>query len=437
MTDIAIEISALSKRYSKGSAGSLLVNGKRWRPRLILGFSSRQDTKDDDGDENYFWALKDVSFTVKRGEAVGIIGRNGAGKSTLLKILSRITAPTEGHARICGRVNSLLEIGTGFQKSLSGRDNIYLNASILGLSRTETNRLYDQIVEFSGVGEFIDMPVKYYSSGMYSRLAFAVAAHIVSDILLIDEVLAVGDAAFQKKCLHRMHDMLGSGRTILFVSHSMDSVMKFCDKAIWLERGRMAMQGDVKDVAKAYLKDVDKLCAAWQNPAPGREPGDRQGAKKAKTGTGADLISFKLLDREGKAREIFFRDEEIHVSIEYEILSISLPIIPVFHLHCGPRHAQKEEVHVFTSYDATANAARASGVYVSSAVIPAGMLNSGHYHFSVALVTPARPLIRHVKLEKLLACKVVDTYSDSAVFGRERRGVIHPQLSWRTVGVSG
>jgi lipopolysaccharide transport system ATP-binding protein len=208
-------------------------------------------------DENAIWALKDISFEIKRGEAVGIIGRNGAGKSTLLKILSRITKPTAGYADMYGTLGSILEVGTGFHPDLTGRENIYLNGSILGLSKKEIDHLFDEIVAFTELEKFIDTPVKYYSSGMYVRLAFAVAAYLERDILLIDEVLAVGDAAFQKKCLGKMEGIAGSGRTILFVSHSISSVRALCTRAIWLDQGQVTEDGDVNSVTRKYVESLD------------------------------------------------------------------------------------------------------------------------------------------------------------------------------------
>jgi lipopolysaccharide transport system ATP-binding protein len=216
-----------------------------------------------------FWALKDVSFEVKQGEVIGIVGRNGAGKSTLLKILSRISEPSEGGAYIRGRVGSLLEVGTGFHPELTGRENVFLNGAILGMKRAETARKFDEIIAFAQVEEFIDTPVKFYSSGMYMRLAFAVAAHLEPDILVVDEVLAVGDAAFQKKCLGKMEDVARGGRTVLFVSHQMNAVKSLCSKALWLARGRVIDYAAADDVVRRYLSDEGDSASWTSDGAPG------------------------------------------------------------------------------------------------------------------------------------------------------------------------
>lgn len=260
MSDTVIHVEQLGKRYRIGHQRQenyvalrdvLAHNAKsitRWfgvsRPVPI-----EQATKD-------FWALKDVSFEVKRGDRVGIIGRNGAGKSTLLKILSRITEPTEGRIRLKGRVASLLEVGTGFHPELTGRENIYLNGAILGMSRQEIQRKFDEIVAFAEVETFLDTPVKRYSSGMYVRLAFAVAAHLEPEILIVDEVLAVGDAAFQKKCLGKMEDVGQSGRTVFFVSHNMSAIQTLCNSCICLQQGKVKHKGAIDDAIQLYLGDA-------------------------------------------------------------------------------------------------------------------------------------------------------------------------------------
>jgi len=258
MSDIAIRVENLSKRYRIGGPR---VPYKTMRETLVQAaqapfrrlHSTFQRSNVQPSNDNTIWALKDVSFEVQRGDVVGIIGRNGAGKTTLLKILSRITEPTEGYAEIHGRVGSLLEVGTGFHPELTGRENIYLNGAILGMKRAEIERKFDEIVAFAEIEKFLDTPVKHYSSGMYVRLAFAVAAHLEPEILLVDEVLAVGDAAFQRKCLGKMGDVAKEGRTVLFVSHNMAAVANLCQRAFLLREGVLVKSGRTPDVITEYL----------------------------------------------------------------------------------------------------------------------------------------------------------------------------------------
>ncbi len=263
MSDIAIKVEGLGKRYRIGANQQAYktlrekLNDTALTPfralRSLAGRNGHNSTNGKKSKAEMIWALKDVSFEVKRGEVVGIIGRNGAGKSTLLKILSRITEPTVGYADITGRIASLLEVGTGFQPELSGRENIYLNGSILGMKHAEIRRKFDEIVAFAEVEKFIDTPVKHYSSGMYVRLAFGVAAHLDPEILLVDEVLAVGDAAFQKKCLGKMGDVAREGRTVLFVSHNMAAIENLCGRGVVLIDGRVSHEGGVEECVAAYL----------------------------------------------------------------------------------------------------------------------------------------------------------------------------------------
>ena len=272
MSDTVIRVENLGKRYKIGkregyltlrdTLASAFKSPLRWsRKRNSSPAMSHQPsaTSLEPSANNYIWALKDVTFEVTQGEVVGIIGRNGAGKTTLLKILSRITEPTEGYAEIKGRIGSLLEVGTGFHPELTGRENIYLNGAILGMKKREIDKKFDEIVAFAEIEKFIDTPVKYYSSGMYVRLAFAVAAHLEPEILLVDEVLAVGDAAFQKKCLGKMSDVAKEGRTVLFVSHNMAAVRSLCEKAFLLNEGKVIFDGSAQEVIKHYLQSVISL----------------------------------------------------------------------------------------------------------------------------------------------------------------------------------
>jgi lipopolysaccharide transport system ATP-binding protein len=274
MTAFAVQAEGLGKRYRIGvqaerhdSLRDLIGHAMRSPIRNLQRIRGLTAFGADDGDD-VVWAIRDVSFSVSRGEAVGIVGRNGAGKSTLLKLLSRITEPTEGRAVLRGRVGSLLEVGTGFHPDLTGRDNVYLNGAILGMDRRHVEARFDEIVEFAGVERFIDTPVKRYSSGMYLRLAFAVAAHLEPEILVVDEVLAVGDAQFQRKCLGKMRSVSEEGRTVLFVSHNLTAVRTLCSRALLLRDGRVAVDDTAPRVVSAYMADVSEAVWEWQ---PARE----------------------------------------------------------------------------------------------------------------------------------------------------------------------
>jgi len=311
MSSPIIVVEGLSKRYAVGTARrhDLL------RDRLSAGFGSawrllrgRRTAADRSGAEEEFWALRDVDFEVAQGNVVGIIGRNGAGKSTLLKILSRITEPTRGRVRLRGRVASLLEVGTGFHPELTGRENIFLNGSILGMSRVEIRRKFDEIVAFADIGPFLDTPVKRYSSGMYVRLAFAVAAHLEPEILIVDEVLAVGDIAFQKKCLGKMHSVSAEeGRTVLFVSHHIDAVRRLCNSVILLSGGRVQAIGPTARVLNLYLQD-NFAAEAPRVPAPDAHLREQ-----------AYLTSVALEAADGRARAVVAVGEPWRVRIGLQV----------------------------------------------------------------------------------------------------------------------
>lgn len=281
MSDIAIQVENLAKLYQLGeiSTGTLSQDLTRW----WAGIRGREDpyqkigqvnNRTSGGTSDFVWALQDISFEVKKGEILGIIGRNGAGKSTLLKILSRVTKPTTGRIRVRGRMASLLEVGTGFHPELTGRENIFLNGAILGMRREETRRKLDEIVDFAGVERYLDTPVKRYSSGMYVRLAFAVAAHLEPEILIVDEVLAVGDAEFQKKCLGKMKDVSeNDGRTVLFVSHNMEAVQNLCNRGMLLAQGQLVTVGDLKSVVNQYLSNGPLAEARFKFETPAQQEG--------------------------------------------------------------------------------------------------------------------------------------------------------------------
>ena len=314
MSEIAIQVEQLSKKYTIGhqrDARDGLRHALEDAFRSPLRwFRQRQAARAQLSED--FWALKDVSFDVKQGEVVGVVGRNGAGKSTLLKVLSRITEPTSGSVRIRGRVASLLEVGTGFHQELTGRENIFLNGAILGMSKAEIKRKFDEIVAFSEVEKFLDTPVKRYSSGMYVRLAFAVAAHLEPEILIVDEVLAVGDAEFQKKCLGKMGEVSKTGRTILFVSHNLSAVEQLCTKAILLRSGKIHCSGDVSKVSSAYLGGALTSSTGIFDL--------RSHASRA-TGATPIITGMQMMGKNGQPTACIGSDEEVFVDITLAISS--------------------------------------------------------------------------------------------------------------------
>jgi lipopolysaccharide transport system ATP-binding protein len=304
MNDVAIRVESLSKRYT---IGARKAQYETFRDQVASGlaglFKSRNRASQA---AEGFWALKDISFEIKRGDVVGLIGRNGAGKSTLLKILSRITEPTSGFADINGHIASLLEVGTGFHAELSGRENIYLNGAILGMKRAEITRKFDDIVEFAEVGQFVDTPVKHYSSGMYVRLAFAVAAHLQPEILLVDEVLAVGDTAFQRKCLGKMGDVAKDGRTIIFVSHNMAAVEGLCTAAHMMSEGRIVQSGSTSEVIANYLSSFSTLSGVLLEDRT-----DRKGDQKIK------FTDIQFLSDDGTPTAVVQSGTHVEFSVSY------------------------------------------------------------------------------------------------------------------------
>jgi lipopolysaccharide transport system ATP-binding protein len=315
-SDTVISVESLSKRYLVGHEGpqeryhslrdTVVRHGKNFLRKAVDMGRGKQLIQGDTVEE--FWALKDVSFEVKRGEVLGIIGGNGAGKSTLLKILSRITEPTGGRVTLSGRVSSLLEVGTGFHPELTGRENIFLNAAILGMQRSEARLKFDEIVAFAGVEKFLDTPVKRYSSGMYVRLAFAVAAHLEPEILIIDEVLAVGDAEFQKKCLGKMHDVAKAGRTVLFVSHQLNAVRKLCDRGLHMKAGNLADDGPMSTVIDQYLMQTVEGIDGGHFVRSGKKPVDSVFYVTAVIVSGEET---------GEARREFESDDTIVIRVNY------------------------------------------------------------------------------------------------------------------------
>jgi lipopolysaccharide transport system ATP-binding protein len=364
--------------------------------------------------------LKDVSFEVKRGEVVGIIGRNGAGKTTLLKILSRIVEPTEGRAEIHGRVGSLLEVGTGFHPELTGRENIYLNGAILGMKKAEIDRKFDEIVDFSGVEKFIDTPVKRYSSGMYVRLAFAVAAHLEPEILLIDEVLAVGDAEFQKKCLTKMGDVAEEGRTVLFVSHNMPAITRLCSRAVLLNEGRVEKTGPSHHVVSAYMNSGLGTMAAREWSKLDDAPGD-------------DVVRLCAVrvETEGQVGDVVDITQPTRIILEYQVMKPGVKLVPNLHFF------NQESIRVFVSLDSDPNwrdRARPIGRFVSIAWIPGNLLSEGILYVDAA-ISSLHPHVTHVYEKDVVAFQVVDKLSGDSARGDyagSMPGVMRPLLKWST-----
>lgn len=333
------------------------------KAKQVAGFEKKEE----------FWALKDINFSVQKGEIVGIIGSNGAGKSTLLKILSQITPPTEGEIILRGRVGSLLEVGTGFHPELTGRENIFLNGAILGMKKKEIAKKFDEIVEFAGIGKFLDTPVKYYSSGMYVRLAFSVAAHMEPDILLVDEVLAVGDAEFQKKCLGKMDEITKTqGRTILFVSHNMEAIRSICSKCIILKNGQIRAVGHPKDIIDEYLNSVQKnAIKTFDLQNPGKE---------------ARILKVAIKDHKGKYTTNISMNNHFFVEIEYELKdNISAWVV----LKIFKASISNSYVLVTLSNDNNQPILKEKGIYCASVKIDP-MLNVGNYSFLAGIATDTK-----------------------------------------------
>ncbi len=371
-----------------------------------------------------FEALSDVSFQVRPGEAVGIIGRNGAGKSTLLKILSRITAPSRGEVRLRGRVAALLEVGTGFHPELTGRENIFLNGAIMGMTRAEVRGSFDEIVAFAEVATFLDTPVKRYSSGMYVRLAFAVAAHLRPEILVVDEVLAVGDGAFQRKCLGKMQDVASGGRTVLFVSHNMAAITRLCSRAILLQDGKVVADDRVDAVVATYVRGTDDSPVSHDYEATGRMPGNENARLLATRVTSPGLETAMTDIR-----------QPVRVEIDYEILQQRYAMHPNVHFY------SEDGACVFITNDSPDPATREprpSGRYRAVVEVPANMLSEGMYSVGVALST-FEPVIIHFFERGALAFQVNDPGDrDSArgTYAGPLPGAMRPLLPWSTVSLS-
>lgn len=420
MSNMVISIENLSKSYQLGAinTGTFYGDVNRWwaklrglpDPHLKIG---EKDHGNRDGET--LWALKDVNFQVQQGEVLGIIGRNGAGKSTLLKILSRVTSPTSGEVKIKGRIASLLEVGTGFHPELTGRENIYLNGAIMGMDRREIQRKFDEIVDFSGVEKFIDTPVKRYSSGMYVRLAFAVAAHLDPEILIVDEVLAVGDAQFQKKCLGKMGEVAGQGRTVLFVSHNVGAINQLCNRGLVLRSGKLNLDASAHDAVSFYLSESRNL--------------ENKMSFEPDNNSEIQILSMRLSEENGESINTCAHDRTFYVNIEYEIRKWKLGsyvCLDVFN---------ESDIRILWACDVKTvdemNTERAAGVYQARITILGMILSPGRYYFTGAVFAPGRSHAFDVR-EKVISIDIVDAGTLLSNFGIKYHAATTIPLRWDT-----
>ena len=416
MTEPAIDIQSLSKCYRLGEGGA--AGAQRTLREALSGMWRRRDKQSHETQKQALWALRDINLKIHPGEVVGIIGRNGAGKSTLLKILSRITEPTSGRVELRGRVASLLEVGTGFHPELTGRENVYLNGSILGMSRREIRDKFFDIVEFSGVGEFLGTPVKRYSSGMRVRLAFAVAAHLDPEILVIDEVLSVGDAEFQNRCLGKMQELAGSqGRTVLFVSHNMGAVRSLCRRAVLLDAGRVVNDADSQSVVSQYFETQNAEARdgghiLW--PAPDA-PGDDT----------IRLDSVMLSNAEGDVRSAFSPQDTIDITMRYRVIRPLTQVRGVVQL----RSLLGEVAFTSTDHEARSPAFTQPGEYISRCRIPGGLLNVGEYALRVWADVPGVRRVADSRDCLKLSVTGIGNHG-SAYIETAMPGIVSPKLDW-------
>lgn len=423
MSTVTIRAENLSKKYmisvnkdaQGGSLGERLHDGTKKLLTLRSPFSSKNLVKEE------LWPVKDVSFEIRAGEVVGIIGRNGAGKSTLLKILSRITEPTSGRAEIIGRVGTLLEVGTGFHPELTGRENIYLSGIILGMKKAEIDQKFDEIVEFAGIAKFMDTPVKRYSSGMYVRLAFAVGAHLEPEILIVDEVLAVGDAQFQKKCLDKMRAIGSQGRTVLFVSHNLDAVTRLCDRAILLQGGRVIYDGSSNEAVKAYLGEGTTSSAVREWPDPSTAP----------SGNVVRLRAVRVKSEDGRITESLDIRRPILIEMDYEVLVSGHILLPHFHL----LNEAGEVIFITLDLDPQwRQRPRPAGYYRSCVEIPGNVLSEGTTYVSCYCLT-LEPETTQFDGPSVVAFQVIDSLDGNSARGDytgTMRGFVRPLLKWQT-----
>lgn len=420
--EVVIRVENVFKQYRLGKVGTgtLSHDLNRWwhqirgkeDPYLKIGKANDRSQK---ATGEYVWALQDVSFEVQHGEVLGIVGKNGAGKSTLLKILSRTTLPTKGTIKAKGRIASLLEVGTGFHPELTGRENIFLNGAILGMRKAEIKKQFDAIVDFSGVEAYIDTPVKRYSSGMYVRLAFAVAAHLDPDILIVDEVLAVGDAEFQKKCLGKMKDVSTSeGKTVLFVSHNMTAINSLCTRALYLHNGQVASTGSPEKVIAEYLSTGSEITTyrKWASNWPGDEV--------------ARLIEVRLIDSQGQALDVVDFYQPAAIEFWYEVCKPGYCPVPNLHLY-----NDKGEL-VFISGANQHDWLGEVGMFHTVMTLPAQLLNNGRYLAGVAVSTMVPERVHFFERDVIVFDVVEDMNQRPFGYRGTIPGVVRPHLNWLT-----
>jgi lipopolysaccharide transport system ATP-binding protein len=400
----------LSKQYVLGSRQPNSIR------EVLSGLFARSSEP-----KHTIWALRDVSFSVDDGERLGLIGHNGAGKSTLLKILSRITKPTHGTATIRGRVGSLLEVGTGFHSELSGRENIFMNGAILGMTRSEIKSKFDEIVEFSEIEEFLDTPVKHYSSGMYMRLAFSVAAHLDPEILIVDEVLAVGDINFQRKCLRKMREVGESGRTVIFVSHDMAAITRLCGRAIALVNGEIVSDGPSTDVVREYVAKSWGMRSERDFTAEGKPPESDD----------VRLLRTRMVNESGETCGSFDISKPIGIEMTYEVRRSGAILLPNYQIY------NTEGVHVFTIQDVGEwkRREKEKGTYVSTGWIPANLMAEGSFIVNCAVVTYLPSMNVHFVARDAVSFDVFDPMTGGTArgdFGGKMTGAVRPKVEFET-----
>lgn len=431
--NIAIKVENISKCYRIGlketmqdslfkTVGNFIANPlKNYRAYRSLYNFDDVNAVQDNNPSDVIWAVRDVSFEVREGEVVGVIGVNGAGKSTLLKILSKITVPTSGRVTIRGRISSLLEVGTGFHPELTGRENVYLNGTILGMRKKEIDRKYDEIVDFSGVEKFIETPVKRYSSGMKVRLAFAVAAYLEPEILIIDEVLAVGDVRFQKKCMDKMKEVGQHGRTVLFVSHNMPAVTRLCERTILLNGGRVQADGPSDRIVSAYM-------------SAGKATGGERKWENLMESPGDDVIrlrSVRVKTEDGQVTETVDIRYPVGIEIEYEVLKPGHEFLVYYHV------MNEDGIEAFETIETDPTwrqKTRPIGRYVSTAWIPGNLLSEGMYFIGPAIRT-MKPEIRRLRVDDAVGFHVIDSLDGNSArvdYIGDLAGVVRPFLKWET-----